>query len=463
MTKEPETSKAAGPEQWSDPAWAWAPYVPDARRPWNLRLAGHLHRRAGFGANWTELREAVAAGPQKTIEGLLRPGSAGAAFDQTFAAAEGDIGRSESAEGLRAWWLMRMLQTPSPLVEKMTLFWHGHFAVTQARAESPSLMARYVKLLRSQALGRFDRLLESIAREPAVLLSLDGAANRRAGPSRHLAATLLGPFTLGEGVCSDRDVREAARAMTGQFVRRGELCFVEREHDPGVKRFLGQEGPWKTADIVRIILAQKVVARRLVGRLYRWLISEAETPKDSLLEPLAASFAADYDIGRLVETMLRSNLFFSPAVYRQRVKGPVEFAVGMLRPLEALVPTAPLAGQIAALGQDLYHPPTVDGWQGGRAWITRATMVGRSNLAQAIFSGAGMFGESVDPLAVAKKHDRAGRSEVAPLLLDLFLQGDVPAAVADQLSKAVSSPGDLGPKVRRMVCDIVKLPEFQLC
>jgi uncharacterized protein (DUF1800 family) len=369
-----------------------------------------------------------------------------------------------------------MLQTPHPLLEKITLFWHGHFAVAQARVRDPQLVYGYLKLLRARALGQFDRLLESIACDPAVLLALDGAGKRgqvpfvrstlRAVPANGTCplfpATLLGPFTLGEGHCSQQDLGEAARAMTGQFVRQGEFRFIEREHDPGVKRFLGEEGPWKTADIVRIVLRQPALAKHIVGKLYRWLISESEPPCDALLEPLAASFSRDYDTGRLVETMLRSNLFFSPAAYRQRIKGPVEFALGILRPLGALVPTAALAEHAAALGQDLLDPPTVHGWAGGRTWITRATLTGRTNLAHALLFGGGAFAEPADPLAAAQKHGRGDPAAAGPFLLDLFLQGDVPERAA-ALAKGPADGGDPRGRLRRLAFDIVTLPEFQLC
>jgi uncharacterized protein (DUF1800 family) len=462
MTTISAPTQPAAQEQFLDPAWAWAPFAPDARRPWDLRLAGHLHRRAGFGGTWPELEASLADGPQKAVERLLRPAGDLAGFDEKFATAEAQAARSGSAEGLRAWWLLRMLQTSQALLEKMTLFWHGHFAISQARVRDPQLVYGYLKLLRAGALGRFDRLLEAVACDPAVLVALDGAANRRARPSRSFAAALLGPFSLGEGYCLAQDLAAAARAMTGQAVRQGQYRFIEREHDPGLKRFLGEEGPWKTADIVRIVLRQPVVARRIVGKLYRWLISESEPPSDALLEPLVAPFARDDDIGKLVETMLRSNLFFSPAAYRQRIKGPVEFALGILRPLEALAPTAVLAARAAALGQDLLAPPTIHGWEGSRAWITRATLTGRANLAEEILFGSEGIRQAADPLVVAQKHGRGEPAAAGLLLADLFLPGDLPAEAAARI-KAVAGGGDPRGQLRQVAFELVTLPEFQLC
>ena len=170
---------------------------------------------------------------------------------------------------------------------------------------------------------------------------------------------------------------------------------------------LGHRGNWSGDDVLVFALAHPATPRLIVRKLYRWLISESELPDDDYLAVLSDSFGKDYDIGRLVETMLRSNLFFSPAAYRQRIKSPVEFALGIARAMEQVVPTVPLGHDLDRLGQGLYEPPGAKGWAGGRAWINSATMLARHNLAWAILSGAGRYGETVDPAAVARKHDHA--------------------------------------------------------
>ena len=170
----------------ADPQWALAPYTPDARRPWHLRWAGHLFRRAAFGATWDDLQRAVAAGPQRTIDRLLHPADDVAAFQQ--ACDENEAG-TDNLETARAWWLRRMLLTPYPLLEKLTLFWHGHFAASIDKVGRASLMVQQIQLLRRHALGRFDAMLLAVARNPAMLLWLDAAANRKArGPGRAAGA-----------------------------------------------------------------------------------------------------------------------------------------------------------------------------------------------------------------------------------------------------------------------------------
>jgi uncharacterized protein (DUF1800 family) len=449
----------------ADPAWAWLPYQPDAERPWTLRLVGHLYRRAAFGANWTQLQQALGDGPQKTIDRFLGPGDEAAAFNRTYDDFEAAAGNSGSIEPLRAWWLRRMVLTPHPLLEKMTLFWHGHFAAHAARADSPPLVQEHLKLLRGHALGRFDAMLGAAVRDPALLLAFDSNANRRARPNDYFARNLLECITLGPGQASAKDIAEAARCFTGWFVIQNRFRIVEHEHDEGVKRVLGREGPWQGSDVAPVLLQHPATARFLVRKMYRWLISETDEPGEELLAPLAASLAKDWDIAKLVETMLRSNWFFSSAAYRQRVKGPVEFALGIVRALEELVPTTHLGPDLAGLGQDLFHPPSAKGWQGGRAWINSATLVMRNNLAASVLSNKEKYGDKLRPLDVAKKHGQGSAEQVGRFLLDLFLQGDVEPKVVEALQKAAgpTSDGDLAAWTRQWTHAVVALPEFQLC
>jgi len=443
----------------NDPERAWAPYEPDDQRPWDLRRAGHLYRRAGFGAGWSQLQQALEDGPQRAVDKLLRPDADVAAFNRSY----DDFETGSSTDGLRAWWLRRMIESPHPLLEKMTLFWHGHFAIGNAKVKNGPLMHRHVQLLRSHALGRFDSLLEAVSRDPAVLLGIDCRANRKAQPNDNYARAMMDNFSLGPGHYCEQDIREAARAFTGWFVLRNQLRYIPREHDAGMKKIFGREGDFDDKDVVRLVLRQPAAPRLLVRKLFRWLISETEEPCDALVAPLAESFAENYDVARLVETMLRSNLFFSPAAYRRRIKGPVEFALGVVKGLEGMIPTIQLGEDLAALGQNLYDPPTVKGWPGGRYWINRATLLGRSNLAQTLLVGKKPYGEKLDPLAVAGSYGYEGPESAGRFLIELFLQGDVPDGVRETLLKAViAAGGDPSLAIRQFVHSLVALPEFQL-
>jgi uncharacterized protein (DUF1800 family) len=455
---------ATAPEL-TDPGWAWAAFEPDAQRPWNLALAAHLYRRAAFGADWKQLQQALSDGPQRTVDKLLRPQADVGAFNRRCD--ESENAAAGSVDALRAWWLRRMMETPHPLLEKMTLFWHGYFAVNAGEVNNPRLMQEHIQLLRSHALGSFDSLLRAISRDLAMLVRLGADTNRKAAPNDSFVRPLMETFALGPGHFAEEDVREAARAFTGRFVLRGQLRDLPHEHDETVKHVLGQEGNFTADDIVRIVLEQPATAEMVVRKLYRWLICETEEPGETLIAPLAGSFAKDYNVSKLVETMLRSNRFFSQASYRQRVKCPVEFAIGIAKALEGMVSTTQLAQDIAGLGQDLCRPPTVKGWRGGQYWINTATVIGRHNLALAILHGKEPYGDKLNPWAVAQRHGYTTPESAARFLLELFVQGDLTPEVRDALLQNAQTPatdGDGGPgaALRHLAYAVATLPEYHL-
>jgi uncharacterized protein (DUF1800 family) len=456
---------AAQTEKPPDPRWAWAAYEPDVDRPWNLARAGHLFRRAAFGANWDQLQQALSDGPQRTIDKLLKPEAETAAFNLTYDGYENSA--SSSISSLQAWWLRRIIQTPHPLLEKMTLFWHSHFAINSVNVKNPKLMLLYIKLLRSHALNSFRDMLQAISQDPAVLIGLGAEENRKALPNDNLVRPLMNVFTLGPGHYTKRDVREAARAFTGWFVLKSRLRYIPREHDSETKDILGEKGNFNSDDVVRIVLKQPATSQMLVRKLYRWLICEFEEPNSAMITPLAESFAKDYDILKLIETMLRSNMFFSRAAYRRRIKCPVEFAMGIIKALEGVVSTTQLAQDLAGLGQSLYNPPTVNGWTGGQHWIDSTTILGRHNLALALLQGSGPYSNKLNPRIVANKHGCSTLESAAQLLLDLFLQSDLAPDVNDTILKAKLAPSGNGiddPEgmLRCFAHALVTLPEFQL-
>ncbi len=446
-----------------DPQWAWAEFQPGVERPWNRALAGHLYRRAGFGADWDTLTRALSEGPRVTIERLVRPPADVQVEEEAWDRDEDVTARTSGIESLRAWWLRRMIEARHPLREKMTLFWHGHCGVSHARVNSGPLMVRYIQTLRTHALGSYRALLDGVSREPAAFLAFGADMNRKALPNEQFSRQIMERLSVGPGHYGDEDVREAARAFTGWFVLQGRLKYLAHEHDAGIKRVFCQAGPWKPEDIVRIVLDQPAAPRLVVRRLFRWLISEVDEPSDMLIDPLARMLGPALDVGPVVETMLRSNLFFSEQAVRRRVKSPVEYALGIVQAFDKLVPTLPLGASLAQLGQDLYAPPTTRGWAGGTYWINAATLLGRQNLAAALLAPDGPLGGRLDPQALAERHGAGAPAAQCAFLVRLLLleDDDSQAALADGLDDLAGTAAR--DALRRRTYQLVTRPEYQLC
>ncbi len=491
-----------------DPADAWRPWRPSPADPWGRKWAAHLYRRAAFGPGREDLLEAERLGPQGTLDLLLRGRPHAEETLQTLA----DVGRIAAAQDdgsgaqLRGWWLYGMLQGGHPLREKMTLFWHNHFATSLAKVRGPELMFRQNCLLREHALGRFGPLLQAISRDGAMLVWLDSNSNVKGKPNENYARELMELFSLGAGHYTEGDVREAARAFTGWHADEGTFAFKPHLHDDGAKTVLGRTGAWDGGDVVRLVLEQPAAARFLVRKLYHFLVSENAEPPDALLEPLCASFRKSaYDIAGLVRTVLASQHFYSGHAFRQRVKGPVEHVLGAVRAVyrdfgegEAdyrPLPTQGLVGRLGAMGQQLFAPPNVKGWPGGRTWLNTTTVLERANFAEALAActlwadpspGSAVAAAAPVARAVAPGDTPGGTvpprafdaarllqeegarqpEDVVRVLLDLYLPGGARPEARAKLVTFVAEGKPAGPaldrRVREAVHAILTMPEYQL-
>lgn len=261
----------------------------------------------------------------------------------------------------------------------MTLFWHGHFATSIAKVGDARLMYAQNALFRSESLGSFGTLLHAVTRDPAMLIWLDGARNRRGAPNENYAREVMELFTLGVGQYTQDDVVDAARAFTGPGVDResGQFVYRPRLHDNGEKTVLGRTGNLDANGAVDAILAQPRTARFIVGKLWREFVSP--TPDGAEVATIADRFrASHYDIKVALRSLLLSDAFWAPANRGTLVKSPVELVVGTLRALD-LEPRNPRAeaGATARMGEVLFAPPNVRGWPGGDAWITSSTLLAR--------------------------------------------------------------------------------------
>ncbi len=416
------TTAAPAPNDWVDDL---RPITPS---DWTRERAAHLLERTGFGALPDEIDRAFAAGPRAAVQALVRPtGPEDPAvpafvpsgipddgidpFPETrpiasdTAKARGEaIGVQVKPSGnrpiqpvvdkfffwLRAsalecnridhWWANRMLLTRRPLVERMALFWHGHFATHEDKVRDHRKMLRQVELFQRQGLGNFRELLIAVAQDPAMLAFLDAGVNVKGAPNENFAREILEMFTMGVGHYGERDIREAARAFTGWNARGLQFVVHADQHDDGVKTVFGQQGRFDGVQVIDLILAQPRTAEYVAGRLYAHFVRQDPSP--ALRQRLGAVLRENrYELAPLLETIFLSRDFYSADSVGTRIKGPVELVVSTYRKLGLRsVPGMPDFNEVTrALGQHLLHPPTVAGWAEGRAWITPGLLIDRGN------------------------------------------------------------------------------------
>jgi len=441
----------------------WSPAV--EQNGWGRAAAAHLLRRAGFGPTADELDQAVSAGPQQTISELLATPPQLEPLYAELDRFEQHAGRANSIDSLRAWWLRRMIQTPQPLLEKLTLCWHSHFAVSAGQVNYAALMQQHVATLRRHALGTFPELLEAVMFDAATLASIGAGANRAGHLNLHLGQRVLEQYTVGPGCYSHEDVRSVARAFTGWRTLRHRTRFFAHDHDSGTKRLLGEKGRLDAKDVVHILATHPATAEHIAGKFYRWFVAESGAVPKAAVQGLARRFAqSGFNIAKLVETIIRSRQFYSPAVRWSRVKSPVEFAVGIIRASGASVPTAPLGQDLAYIGQALYEPPAPNGWRGGRDWTNPTTIVGRCNLAYALLNDSDRYGGQLNLWQVARSRGARDLPEAARFIAELFLPEAISTELLETLvEKAKSGGGGVGDQVRRFAYALFCLPQFQLC
>jgi uncharacterized protein (DUF1800 family) len=453
---------------------AWSRYVPDEATPWNLRRVVHLHRRAGFGASWTQIERDLADGPEKSIErlleGKLQPIGAPAPedFERTSALlAESAVAARELGR-LKAWWFYRMLFSPDPLGERLTLMWHSHFATSNLKVDDVALMHRQNATFRRLARSPFAELLGAALRDPALLVYLDAPANRKGRPNENLAREMMELFTLGIGHYSESDVNAVARAFTGWTVMDGAFREVPARHDGGPKTILGKSGNWGGSDVARIILEQPATAHRLAWRICDTLMGAGAVELDAITALRDWLLAHNLDVGSCVAIVLRSSAFFADKNLGTRVQSPVEFIVSPVRMLELLDPppsTLVLADWCTRLGQDLFDPPNVGGWPGGRSWLSARSLIGRASYAAALVGATGIGREHpLDPITLARSHGRgSSQREVLSFLTHLLVGLDPTDHWLERFERALGGSATWTEEAaRRGVVQLLAAPEHYL-
>ena len=443
--------------------WAWSPYEPTAEAPWDVRRASHLLRRAGFSADREQVRAAVSQSPEEVVRRCLDTQEP-AAFRQEISDLVLATVGSGDVKQLAAQWAYRMLRTPAPLLEKMTLFWHGHFATSAAKVDDIQLMQSQNELLRGHALGDFRELLLEISRDPAMLIYLDSVSNRKAHPNENYAREIMELFALGEGNYSETDIRELARCFTGWEIKRKKFRFNRYQHDSGTKSVLGKHGAWGGEEGVSIVASQASAPRFIASKLIRFLVMDEPMAPPALVEPLANQLREqDFNLRPTIQRILSSNLMFSDHAIGRIVRSPVEIGIGFLRALEGSTDVFQLARDLERLGQGLFYPPSVKGWDGGRTWINSSTLVGRANLIhRLIHQPKTRFGRKplADYLRDAEVHSAA---DLVELFQETLFAVPVPGSARERIA-AIYRDGSRNSedRVKQAVHLLCTLPEFQL-
>ncbi len=368
-----------------------------AAAPMGYDDARHLLARTGFGPTDAEVRKFAALPRNEAVARFINDARTTAVTPPPdFAVGTGPLRRPGPAATdderkafrqeqirhgleLRAWWVQEMVATPSPLTERMALFWHNHFVSSQQKVRFARLMYGQNAMLRANALGNFGTLLHAASKDAAMLVYLDSAQNRKGQPNENFAREVMELFTLGEGHYTEQDVKEAARAFTGWSLDRdtGQYVFRPRVHDQGSKTVLARSGNFDGDAVLDILLAQPATAEFITAKLWREFVSPDPDPRE--VKRIAQAFrGSGYDIKVALRGLLLSDAFWARENRGTLVKSPVEFVVGTLRQLEIAPPSGlPFAIVSAGMGQNLFSPPNVKGWPGGNVWIDANTLLAR--------------------------------------------------------------------------------------
>ncbi|MDB6027149.1 MAG: hypothetical protein JWM68_3372 [Verrucomicrobiales bacterium] len=494
---------------------------------WNYTTAAHLLNRAGFGGTPVEVEKIRKLGPEKAVdffvdyETLSDPlpspawakageGPMGAMevmrdlgkrtreakTDEERKAIDAERRKKVQEEQrreiqrileLRGWWLEAMANSPRPLQEKLTLFWHGHFATSAVKVRNGYFMYLQNDTFRKHASGNWLEMLTAVAKDPAMLLWLDQAQSRKEHPNENFAREVMELFALGEGHYTEKDVTEAARAMTGFSIDRITQEFTYRPffHDNGSKTVLGKNGNFDGNDFLKIIVDEPQAARFISWKLWKFFASE-EAPA-GLVDAMAESFRAKgNNFKPLLKQMFRSQEFYADSVIRSQVKSPTQWLVNTVKLLQRDLPPALVLSQLMRnLGQELFAPPNVKGWDGGLSWITTNNLLARYNEAAMLVFAKGEIPPDaqkpgfrmaqerannllnrmpqVDVAKILSPEQRNKKALLIPALEKHFLAGQLKEKQRKVLTNYLESRGELDDEdIRHAIRLLMSTPEYQL-
>lgn len=442
----------------NEPSGLLAPYDTTAKDAWSGREAAHLLGRAQFGFTPKELDAAIRDGLAATVDRLLQPQQESAEFQQAEDALRKTALSTGDIADLKVWWLYRMWATANPLTEKLALFWHNHFATSNAKVRSVPQMLAQNELIRAHTLGDFKQMLHGMAIDTAMLVWLDGNANRKRHPNENFAREIMELFALGVGNYTEKDIQEAARAFTGWHVREGAFWFNRLQHDESPKTVFGKTGNFDGTQIVDLCLAHEACPRFLAMKLLKSFVTGS--PSTEMIESVATRLRHhNLVLAPVMRELLTSRLFFDAAYRRSVIKSPIDLVVGSLRTLAQSVKWPPVVKTLADLGQNVFEPPSVKGWEGGRLWINSSTLLMRANFATSVASG-----DQLATLSKAIVDGAGGSSEAVVERVNRWLLGDTTndALRSHLVVQHQQLDGNALQKLRGLMQLVMSLPEYQL-
>ncbi|MEM7626826.1 MAG: DUF1800 domain-containing protein [Planctomycetota bacterium] len=383
---------------------------------------------------------------------------------------------------LRRWWMQRMASTPRPAEDRLTLLWHGHFASSWRSVRDTYLMYRQHELFRQNANGNFADLARGIIRDPAMLKYLNNNQNNKRRPNENLARELMELFTLGVGHYTEADIKAGARALTGYGIDDNDFAFRQGQHDASEKTILGQQGTFDGDQFVDLLLQQKDCAKFVAVKLYDAFVADVGDVYEAVpranrgvIDKLARHLErSGYELKPALTVLFKSQHFHDPAIVAKKIKDPAQLTVGTMRSLGLPMRDRSVIDKaMSSMGQVLFEPPTVDGWDGGRSWINTSTLFVRQNLTTYLISGKHPSKKSnakkigynpKDWLAQIEDHTPRG---VTDAMIDHLVGPQTPAArrapAHAMIASRESGESISGESLVALACLITAMPEYQLC
>lgn len=456
------------------------------------RALQHLFLRAGFGISYDALQHLKGKSAEEIVDEIFsnaqapeylnligKEGCMPLLSDNPGTAEVSSDKSKDQLVKLNASWVKLMASGEGNIREKMTFFWHGHFA---SKSNNPYLVQRQNNLFREHALGNFGDLLKAVSKDAVMLQYLNSQQNRVGTPNENFAREVMELFTLGGGHYSEQDVKDAARSFTGWKVNeQGDFVFDTLAHDYGDKTIMGETGPFEGDDVLDILLRQKQTAKYITEKIYTFFV--ADEPDTYKVEALADLFYdSGYDITRLLKKIFTSEWFYDPKIIGCKIKSPVEFIASSMHMfkldfenMEALVEVQKLLGQI------LFNPPNAAGWPSGAGWIDASTLMLRLRFMEAALASARLnqflltdvedgslmmqrlkeLKAQVDWSTFRNQFEAVPFDRLEDTLIVYLLQDSISREKYQLLTVNKHSPAD--ERLFSVIARVSKLPEFQMC